>query len=331
MNCKTGSRQLSRGSRWIGPTVMYWPPWIAYCDTYRATGDLKCIDAMLGAWQTYADNFLHVGGSAAICEDCDNAYPYRSYSCTNTREKIVAAHYGLTSITAFCSSIPDQERFASQIEQTIYNVTLANQDLSGNIRYHTNLVGTKDPARAIGTCCEVTNTTILARLPEFLYSITGDGLYVNIYAASTIQWKQNGSEISLQTSTEFPHDTNVSMKLSLNRPAFLKLRLRIPSWATGHVILSVNGNSVVTGKPGTYVTLSRTWSNADTINFQIPIGFRPILYAGFDRDPDHDRYALQYGPLLMALVGSTHLDIGASDLVGSLAPSSGSTLPIQDQ
>ena len=54
-------------------------PWIAYCDAYRATGDQGCIDAMLGAWQTYHENFVHVGGSAAICEDCDNAYPYKSY------------------------------------------------------------------------------------------------------------------------------------------------------------------------------------------------------------------------------------------------------------
>jgi len=294
-------------------------PWIAYLDAYRATGDAKCIDAMLGAWQTYSDNFVHVGGSAAICEDCDNAYPYKSYYLHKHTGENCGGAFWIDFNHRLLQLYPDQEKFASQIEETLYNVTLANQDASGNMRYHTNLVGTKDQANAIGTCCEVTNTGLLARLPEFLYSIATDGLYVNLYAASSITWKQRGSKVTVKTSAEFPEDTNVSMKLLTDVPLALKMHLRIPSWATRDVAISVNGQNIASGVPGTYATLARTWSNGDTVSFNVPIGFRVTKYIGFDRDADHDRYALQYGPLLMSLVGGTHVDIAAGDLIGSLS------------
>lgn len=293
-------------------------PWIAYVDTYRATGDPKCIEAMLGAWQAYRDNFVHVGGSAGICEDCDNAYPAKSYYLNKHTGENCGGALWIEFNHRLSQLYPDEEKFASEIEQTLYNVTLANQDDGGNIRYHTNLIGTKDAAKAIGTCCEVTNTTILARLPEFLYSIAADGLYMNMYSPSSITWKRNEGTVTVQISTAFPYNTSVAIKLTLERPMSLKIHLRIPSWATGVTDVAVNGQHAATGSRGTYLTLGRTWANGDTISFTIPIGFRLTKYNGFDRDNVYDRYALQYGPLLMALVGGTHLDISPKDLIGRL-------------
>jgi hypothetical protein len=301
-------------------------PWIAYVDTYRATGDRRCIDAMLAAWQTYRDNFVHVGGSAAICEDCDNAYPAKSYYLTKHTGENCGGALWIEFNHRLLQLYPDQERYAAEIEQTLYNVTLANQDASGNLRYHTNLVGTKDAAKAICTCCEVTNTTILARLPEFLYSIAKDGLYVNMYSSSSIEWEHQARKVSMQTHADFPRATNVSMKFSLDAPAAMKIRLRIPSWTTDDVSVSVNGGRVTKGAPGTYVTIARTWHDQDAIRLIIPAGFRVSKYTGFNRDSEHDRYALQYGPLLMSLVGETHLKLTPRELIGRLSPVSGEFL-----
>jgi hypothetical protein len=301
-------------------------PWATYCDAYRATGDPECMAAMLGAWQAYRDNFVHLGGSAAICEDCDNAYPAKSYYLHKHTGENCGGALWIDFNHRLLQLYPEQEKFAAEIERTLYNVTLANQDASGNIRYHTNLLGTKDLANAIGTCCEVTNTVVLARLPEFLYSIASDGIYVNLYSPSRITWSQRGRKLTLNTSTQFPEETKVSLKLSLDDPLPLKIRLRIPSWASGNVAVLVNGQSAAHGMPGTYVTLARTWSTDDTITFNIPIGFRLTPYTGFDRDPDYERFGLEYGPLLMSLVGDTHLNVAPSSLAGNLSPVPGSLL-----
>jgi hypothetical protein len=295
-------------------------PWITYCDSYRATGDPKYIDAMLGAWQVYHDNFVHVGGSAAICEDSDNAYPSKSYYLDKHTGENCGGALWIDFNHRLLQLYPDHERFAAEIEQTLLNVTLANQDAAGNIRYHTNLVGKKDEAKAICTCCEVTNTALMARLPEFVYSKAADGVFVNLFSTSSLAWKQDGKDVTLHTRSEFPEDTNVSIKIATDAPLAFKIRLRIPSWAVADVPVMVNGAQVATGKPGSYVTLARTWSSNDHITFALPIGFRMTKYTGFDRDANFDRYALQYGPLLMPLVGETHLNIAPDELVKNLLP-----------
>jgi DUF1680 family protein len=281
---------------------------------------------MQAAWQAYRDNFVHLGGSAAICEDCDNAYPAKSYYLHKHTGENCGGALWIDFNHRLLQLYPEQEKFAAEIERTLYNVTLANQDASGNIRYHTNLLETKDPAKAIGSCCEVTNTAVLARLPEFLYSIASDGIYVNLYAPSKITWSQHGGKVTLNTSTQFPEDTKVSIKLSVDDPLPLKIRLRIPSWASGNVAVMINGQRAANGTPGTYVTVGRTWSSDDTITFDMPMAFRLTPYSGFDRDPDYERYGLEYGPLLMSLVGGSHLNVAPSNLTGNLSPVPGSPL-----
>jgi uncharacterized protein len=92
------------------------------------------------------------------------------------------------------------------------------------------------------------------------------------------------------------------------------------------VAVLVNGKTTATGARGSYVTLDRTWATDDTISFNIPIGFRLTRYTGFDRDPDHERYGLEYCPLLMSLVGGTHLNVAPGSLIGNLSPVPGSPL-----
>lgn len=295
-------------------------PWAAYCDAYRATGDPKCIEAMLGAWQVYRDSFVHLGGSAAICEDCDNAYPAQSYYLHKHTGENCGGALWIDFNHRLLQLYPDREKFAAEIERTLYNVTLANQDAIGNMRYHTNLVETKDSAKAIGTCCEVTNTVLLAQLPEFIYSIAKDGIYVNLYSPSGIVWNHDGNMVTLVSSTPFPEEPKVSLKFSANSPLSMAIRLRIPSWASGNVTVRVNRQNAATGTPGTYVTLNRIWSPDDTISFEIPMNLRMTRYTGFDRDPDHERYGLEYGPLLMSLVGGTHLNFAPGNLIANLSP-----------
>ena len=75
-------------------------------------------------------------------------------------------------------------------------------------------------------CCAVMRTLSLfgepkrpegdiARLPRYIYSIAQDGLYVNLFAASSITWTHGGQSVTLKTETAFPYDGKVAM----SRPA----------------------------------------------------------------------------------------------------------------
>jgi DUF1680 family protein len=217
---------------------------------------------------------------------------------------------------------PNRERYASEIEQVLYNVIMAAQAQNGSIRYHSNLDGQKEEPQCANTCCEVMGVPFIARIPQFLYSLADDGIFINLFAASSVVWTQSGTEMTLQMETRFPFDQSATIKLSCSEPVGMSMRIRIPSWSACPVSIHVNGEHVLTGEPGGYAELNRTWVDRDEVCFDLPMSTRLVRYCGFDQDPIRDRYALMYGPLLMALVGATDLDVSAKDLPEKLAPSS---------
>ena len=200
---------------------------------------------------------------------------------------------------------PAEEKYVNEIEKSIYNVGIANQVGGKGIRYTARLVVHKDPPiqhpYCVNTCCEGQGTRLYGSLPEYLYSVAKDGLYVDLFAPSTIEWEQAGQRLKLSTATQFPFAPQVRMTLSVARPTQSKIHVRIPAWATTDTPVLVNDQPLATGKPGTYVTLDRSWLNGDSIAITLPMGLTLTRYEGVDRDPGHERYALQYGPILMAL------------------------------
>jgi hypothetical protein len=142
---------------------------------------------------------------------------------------------------------------------------------------------------------------------------------VNLYAPSSITFKQGRRPVTLKTQTGFPFDGKVEIKVADGAGA-LKLRVRIPGWADADVAVQVNGAAAATGKPGSYVTIDRNWKTGDSVTFVLPTAFHTHLYTGFDQHPEHPRYSLTYGPVLMALVGADDLDIPAAEIPGRLEP-----------
>ncbi|MDR0385148.1 MAG: glycoside hydrolase family 127 protein, partial [Prevotellaceae bacterium] len=109
--------------------------------------------------------------------------------------------------------------------------------------------------------------------------------------------------------------------------------IRVPGWATGPREIFVNGKKQVAGTPGTYITLDRKWKSRDEIRFTLPMGFRLTKYAGIEKGfKDREAYALEYGPLLMAVVGESvqngeiGIPLSKAELIGKLKPVAGSPL-----
>jgi DUF1680 family protein len=292
----------------------------SWLDHYRATGAAKYLAACEGAWRIVHESFEHVGGTIAICEMGPGSYPPQSYHLAKHTGETCGSVFWADFNHRFLQLYPDQERYAAEIEQVVFNVILAAQDEKGWIRYHNHLHGAKEAPQCANTCCEVMGVPFIGRLPQFIYSIAADGLYVNLYAASSITWQHAGQDVTLTTNTEFPYRDQVSMTVQQATPGRMTVHIRVPAWADGDVAIKVNGVEAATGEPGSYVSLDRTWANNDHIVFALPMAFRLTQYTGLDQDADHDRYALRYGPVLMALEGGTDLDIPVESLASQLQP-----------
>lgn len=109
-----------------------------------------------------------------------------------------------------------------------------------------------------------------------------------------------GVRLRITEETDYPFRETVDFTLSLNRPARVPFRLRIPAWC-GRARLAINGKPVRgTLKAGRYAALSRIWKTGDTIRLTLPMEARVVQVN--DRDFSAKRpLAVERGPLLFCL------------------------------
>ena len=302
----------------------------AYLDMYLVTGETRYRDAVLGAWELYRAHWQQAGGSISIIE-FEKDPPDSNYLQQKLGE-LCGSSFWIFLSQRFQLLQPDEERYATEIEKSIYNVGIANQDRSAGLRYHTVMEGRKEKSTHQNTCCEGQGTRLLGSLPEHIYSIAPDGIYVNLYEPSTIRWQQAGQPMELKLKTRFPYETHVSGAVKVRVPIHANMRIRVPSWAVNPMAVSVNGNIIGSGRPGTYLAINRQWSDGDVIGFDLPAAIRVRRYNGRDQVAGSPRYSVEYGPILLAAIGASTVNLvvdkgrEAEHLAAHLEPVQGSPL-----
>jgi len=108
----------------------------------------------------------------------------------------------------------------------------------------------------MSTCCEGQGTRMIGALPEFIYSLADDGVYVDLFSPSTIKFATRAGSMSLKMDTRFPYDQKVQLTVNVEEPFISLIRIRIPSWAAQKMSILINGKKIASGNPGTYVTLT---------------------------------------------------------------------------
>jgi hypothetical protein len=298
----------------------------AIIDQYRATGDAKYFDALMGAWDIYNQYYKHTGGTSAICES-SGPYPPGTYYVTT-------GHTGETCGSVFWTWInerlaqlyPQEEKYVAQIEEAIFNTLCNCRDSRGYTRYHMHLHGKKDWAANENSCCQVSSTIAISAIPKYIYMTDANTVFVNLMIASKFE-----SPFGILTQeTDFPKSGKVSITIEPSKAnTRFGVSLRIPGWATGDVTVFVNGKPAGTGKSGDRFALNRTWKKGDLITYNVPAGLHLVRYTGTDQAENNlPRYTLMYGPLLMALDGGNadkktipHIKMRPEELILSLKSS----------
>ena len=180
-------------------------------------------------------------------------------------------------------------------------------------------------------CCVGTGMENHGKYGQFIYTHKGDALFVNLFVASELNWKQKG--IVLRQETGFPYSETSritiveapSLRGRAGGEAFA-LQVRYPGWVKpGQFAVKVNGQpvSLITG-PSSYVTIDRQWKKGDVVDITFPM-HNSIKYL-----PNVPQYiALMHGPILLAA------KMGTEDLAHLVADdsrfgqyASGKKLPI---
>lgn len=276
----------------------------ALFDIYRATGEEKYLNAALGGWDIYHDYFQIPGGGISLCEHFEcRPWTYNLKNLPNNIYETCGSVFWTDLNHRFLQMWPEKEEYATEIEKAMYNVVIPAQSEDGTVRYFNQFNEGKYPPMCFNTCCEIQATAYYGMLPQYIYSSAADGLYVNLFSESEYSFAVGGSDVKVSMGTKFPQGQDVSIRVSASDPVQMKLRIRIPSWAAGKVRVCIDGKPVATGLPGSYLTLDREWKDGEEVSFTLPMSLRKEKYIGATKIEGSQRYAILYGPVLMAVTG----------------------------
>ena len=159
-------------------------------------------------------------------------------------------------------------------------------------------------------CCVGTGMENHGKYGQFIYTKKADNLFVNLFVASELNWKDRG--IVLRQETGFPYTENSKITIAQGKGQFT-LQVRYPGWVKpGAFEVKVNGKpvTIVTG-PSSYVAISRQWKKGDVVDITFPM-HNSVKYL-----PNLPQYiALMHGPVMLAM------KTGTEDLVRLIADDS---------
>ncbi len=143
-------------------------------------------------------------------------------------------------------------------------------------------------------CCQGTGIENAARFGEAIYFYCDDNLWVNLFIASTLDWREQG--IKLRLDTQYPENGQIQLSLNADKPRHARLNIRIPSWLEGRAEVKINGQTeTADATPGAFLSLARTWKDGDVVTLELPLAVR--IRPSMD---DPTVLSLFYGPVLMA-------------------------------
>ena len=152
-------------------------------------------------------------------------------------------------------------------------------------------------------CCVGTGMENHGKYGQFIYTHMGDALFVNLFVASELNWKEKG--ITLRQETNFPYaeTSRITITQTTKRQNDqTTIMVRYPGWVTpGQFSVKVNGQPVaITSGPSSYVTIDRKWKKGDVIDINFPM-HNSIKYL-----PNVPQYiALMHGPILLGMKTGT--------------------------
>ncbi|MDP4257235.1 MAG: glycoside hydrolase family 127 protein [Bacteroidota bacterium] len=220
--------------------------------------------------------------------------------------------YNMLKLTEDLFRTDPDARYIDYYERTIYNHILSTQNPdNGGYVYFTparprsyRVYSTPNQAM---WCCVGTGMENHGKYGELIYTHQGDSLFLNLFIASELAWKEK--HITLRQETRFPDEERSNVVVTAGA-SHLKLFVRYPSWvAEGALKLTVNGKGVAyTAHPSSYVVIERYWKKGDVLRIDLPMRNR------IEHLPNVPSYiAIMHGPILLGA------KTGTEDLKGLLA------------
>lgn len=271
-------------------------------------GEEKYLAAMKNAWEFLSTTQQYASGGWGPNETFIEPHQgklYESLQTTVDHFETPCGSYAAIKLARYLLCATADASYGDGLERLVYNALLAvkEPDSDGDYPYYSTYGSQAHKVyySKKWPCCSGTLVQGVADYAKNIYFRAPKGVAVNLYAPSTVQWKQNGASLTLTQETEYPLAQSVSMRVECSAPTEFALSLRMPSWLDRPASIQVNGKPVSVETSLGFAVLTRRWTSGDKVTLDLPCSFR--TEAIDDLHPE--TVAVLRGPLLYVELNPT--------------------------
>lgn len=236
--------------------------------------------------------------------------------------------YNMLKLTEDLFRVHPSAKYVDYYERTLYNHILSSQhpEHGGYVYFtparprHYRVYSASNEAM---WCCVGTGMENHGKYNQFIYTHYNDSLFLNLFIASELTWKEKG--MIIKQETKFPEEEQTKLTITEGSSEF-NLLVRYPGWVEKNALkITINGKSVkYTANPSSFVSINRKWEKGDVVEISIPMRNTVEHLTNVQ-----EYIAFMHGPILLGA------KTGTEDLKGLIADnsrwgqySSGEYLPV---
>ena len=289
------------------------PKFIGAAREFELTGDPYYRNAAQFFWQQVVLHRSYVTGGNSVSEHFRTPPDVLASELTDLTQETCNT-YNMLKLTNRLFSWHAEPQYADYYERAFLNHILATPNpAEGSPLYYLGMQPGQWKVHFVPHegffCCSGTGLENFSKLSEGFYFHSGHdeqnpSLWVNLFFASEVNWKEKG--VTIRQETRFPEEAGTRLIIQAKSPAHFSLNVRIPYWAE-NASVAINGKPRQPSEeltPSSYAKIDRTWKNGDHVEVKLPM--RLHLQAIPD---DPKLAAIMYGPLVLAgELGTENLD-----------------------
>ena len=277
------------------------------------SGDQKYLDAGRFFWETVTGTRSLAFGGNSRREHFPVAEAYIDFMNDNDGPESCNT-YNMLKLTQSLFRVNPSSAYSDYYERALFNHILSTQHPEhGGYVYFTPVRPRhyrvySAPGEAMW-CCVGTGMENHGKYGQFIYTHADGDLYVNLFVASELNWKDRG--IVIRQETAFPYGE--TSRIVVEGKGQFTMKIRRPSWvADGKFQVMVNGKAVnaAAGADG-YVSVDRKWKKGDVVEVAYPMHTTIVPLQN-----EEQYVAFMYGPIVLGM------KTGTEDLRGIIADDS---------
>ncbi len=285
-------------------------------DVAALTGDSAYINAIDRIWDNIVGKKLYItGGIGATASG-----------------EAFGKNYELPNMSAYCETcaaignvyinyrlflLHGESKYYDVLERTLYNGLISGVSLDGGGFFYPN------PLESMGqhqrqpwfgcACCPSNICRFIPSLPGYVYAVKDKDVYVNLFMSNTANLKVGGKAVSLEQSSNYPWNGDITISVNKNSAGQFTLKVRIPGWVQGEVVpsnlysysdgkrlgytIKVNGQKVEGQLQKGYFAIDRRWKKGDKVEVHFDMEPRTVKANG-KVEADKGRISIERGPIV---------------------------------